>query len=217
MSSAGLCVAGANGALMVRRRRSPVQQPLEHRLLLTATFCLLAGGAVMVYSASSARTLLEGEGDGTMSLVKSLAYGGIGLLIMHLLSRHGLGAVRQYTPWLLLAAFVLLLLVLLPGIGLKINGARRWLGAGPLQFQPSEIMKLALVLHSASVLAARPKIARSIKGVAAPVLGVGGAAVLLIMGQPDLGTSLVICFTMAALLVAAGPAQPKSRLIAPPR
>ena len=41
------------------------QQPLEHRLLLTATFCLLAGGAVMVYSASSARTLLEGQGDGT--------------------------------------------------------------------------------------------------------------------------------------------------------
>ena len=46
------------------------EQPLEHRLLLTATFCLLAGGAVMVYSASSARTLLEGQGDGTAYLVK---------------------------------------------------------------------------------------------------------------------------------------------------
>jgi cell division protein FtsW len=180
------------------------QQPLEHRLLLTATFCLLAGGAVMVYSASSARTLLEGQGDGTTYLVKYLAYGGVGLVAMHLLSRHGLAAVRRYTPLLLLVAFALLVLVLIPGLGREINGARRWLGAGPLQFQPSEIMKLALVLHSASVLAARPKIARSIKGVAAPVLGVGGAAVLLIMGQPDLGTSLVICFTMAALLVAAG-------------
>ena len=55
---------------MPRRR----EQPLEHRLLLTATFCLLAGGAVMVYSASSARTLLEGQGDGTLYLVKYLAY-----------------------------------------------------------------------------------------------------------------------------------------------
>ena len=73
---------------MARRK----EQPLEHRLLLTATFCLLAGGAVMVYSASSARTLLEGQGDGTMYLVKYLAYGGIGLVAMHLLSRHGLGA-----------------------------------------------------------------------------------------------------------------------------
>ena len=185
---------------MARRK----QQPLEHRLLLTATFCLLAGGAVMVYSASSARTLLEGQGDGTLYLVKYLAYGGIGLLIMPLLSRHGLGAVRQYTPWLLLAAFVLLLLVLLPGIGLKINGARRWLGAGPLQFQPSEIMKLALVLHAASVLATRPKLARDLRSIAGPILGVGGGAILLIMAQPDLGTSLVISFTMAAMLVAAG-------------
>src|SRR4051794_15747808 len=180
------------------------EQPLEHRLLLTATFCLLAGGAVMVYSASSARTLLEGQGDGTIYLVKYLAYGAVGLVCMHLLSRLGLGAVRQFTPILLIGAFVLLLLVLLPGIGLKINGARRWLGAGPLQFQPSEIMKLALVLHSASVLAARPKIARSLRTVAGPILGVGGAAVLLVIAEPDLGTALVICFTMAAMLVAAG-------------
>jgi cell division protein FtsW len=159
---------------------------------------------VMVYSASSARTLLEGQGDGTTYLVKYLAYGGIGLVAMHLLSRHGLAAVRRYTPLVLLVAFALLVLVLIPGLGREINGAQRWLGAGPLQFQPSEVMKLALVLHAASVLAARPKIARSIRGVAAPVIGVGGAAVLLIMAQPDLGTSLVICFTMAALLVAAG-------------
>src|SRR4051794_24866892 len=101
---------------MARRK----EQPLEHRLLLTATFCLLAGGAVMVYSASSARTLLEGQGDGTMSLVKYLVYGGVGLLAMHLLSRLGLSGIRRYTPWLVLGAFALLVLVLLPGIGLRI-------------------------------------------------------------------------------------------------
>jgi cell division protein FtsW len=180
------------------------EQPLEHRLLLTATFCLLAGGAVMVYSASSARTLLEGQGDGTAYLVKYLAYGAAGLVAMHLLSRYSLEHVRKYTPWLLLLAFVLLLLVLVPGFGMRINGARRWIGAGPLQFQPSEIMKLALILHAATVLAAKPKLARSLRLVAAPIIGVGGAAVLLVMAQPDLGTSLVVCFTMAAMLVAAG-------------
>src|SRR5215217_1772976 len=179
-------------------------QPLEHRLLLTATFCLLAGGAVMVYSASSARTLLEGQGDGTAYLLKYLAYGGAGLVAMHLISRRGLAAARRYTPLLLLVAFVMLLLVLIPGFGVKINGARRWLGAGPLQFQPAEVMKLALVLHSAAVLSARPKIARSLRTIVGPILGVGGAAVLLVMAQPDLGTSLVICFTMGAMLVAAG-------------
>jgi len=182
----------------------PRQQPLEHRLLLTATFCLLAGGAVMVYSASSARTMLEGQGDGTLYLVKYLAYGGLGLIAMHLLSRHGLEPVRRYTPLLLLVAFVLLVAVLIPGLGVKVNGARRWLGAGPLQFQPSELMKLALVLHAAAVLSARSKLARSVRGVAGPILGVAGCAVLLVMAQPDLGTSLVICFTLGAMLVAAG-------------
>src|SRR3954451_8870145 len=180
------------------------QQPLEHRLLLTAMFCLLAGGAVMVYSASSARTLLEGGGDGTALLVKYLAYGAVGLVGIHVVSRLPLTLVVRYTKLLLIASFVMLVLVRLPGVGLKINGARRWLGAGPLQFQPSEIMKLALVLHTAAVIAAKPKIARNLRTVAGPVFGVGGAAVLLIARQPDLGNALVICFTLAAMLVAAG-------------
>src|SRR3954470_23923109 len=185
-------------------RRRPRQQPLEHRLLLTAILCLLAGGAVMVYSASSARTLLEGQGDGTAYLVKYVVYGSFGLLAMHLISRHGREAARRYTPLILGAAFVMLLLVHIPGIGVRVNGARRWLGAGPLTFQPSEVMKLALVLHSAAVLSARPAMAKSLRGVAGPILGVGGAAILLVAAQPDLGTALVTSFTLCAILVAAG-------------
>lgn len=180
------------------------QQPLEHRLLLTATFCLLAGGAVMVYSASSAKTMLEGQGDGTTYLVKYLMHGALGLLVMHVVSRLDLNLIRRYTKAMLFTAFVMLVLVKVPGVGVNVNGATRWLGAGPLTFQPSEIMKLALVLHVATVIATRPKIARNIKTVVGPVIGVGGAAVLLIAAQPDLGTCLVICFTMAMLLVTAG-------------
>ena len=150
---------------MHRRKK---QQPLEHRLLLTATLCLLAGGAVMVYSASSARTLLQGDGDGTAYLVKYLVYGAVGLVLMQLIARQGLASVRRYTPYLLLIAFVLLLLVLVPGLGVKVNGARRWLGAGPLQFQPAEIMKLALILHAAAVISARPKLALNLRTAAGP-------------------------------------------------
>jgi cell division protein FtsW len=180
------------------------QQPLEHRLLLTATLCLLAGGAVMVYSASSARTLLEGDGDGTAYLVKYLVYGGVGLVLMQVIARQGLARIHRYTPYLLLIAFVLLLLVLVPGFGVKINGARRWLGVGPLQFQPAEIMKVALVLHAAAIMSARPKLALNLRTAAGPILGVGAAAILLVAMQPDLGTALVISFTLAAMLVAAG-------------
>jgi cell division protein FtsW len=187
-----------------RSRRTPAQQPLEQRMLQTATFCLLAGGAVMVYSASSARTLLQGQGDGTSYLVKYVAYGAVGLVVMHLLSRHGLAAIRRFTPALLGIAFLLLVLVAIPGIGVEVNGARRWLGAGPIQFQPSEVMKLALVLHAAAVISARPKITRELRLVVGPVLGPAACAALLIHFQPDLGTTLVICMTMAAMLLVAG-------------
>ena len=82
----------------------------------------------------------------------------------------------------------MLVLVMIPGIGVKVNGARRWLGPGPLQFQPSEIMKLALVLHVAAVISARPKIARSLQDdrrAGDRRRRRGGAAD---PAQPDLGT-----------------------------
>src|SRR6478735_9570901 len=141
---------------MARSARAKKPQPLEHRLLLTATFCLLAGGAVMVYSASSARTLLQGQGDGTTYLVRYLAYGAVGFVALHVIARRGLDAVVALTGPLLAFSFACLVAVKLPGLGVTVNGARRWLGAGPLTFQPSEVAKLALVLYGAKFLAQKP-------------------------------------------------------------
>ena len=186
-----------------RPRREKPQYPLEHRLLLTVTLCLLAGGAVMVFSASSAKTLLQGQGDGTGYLVKYLMYGGLGLIAMHVVSRQGLDAVRRYTPAFVAVSFFLLFAVKIPHVGVEINGARRWLGAGPLQFQPSELAKLALILYAVRVLADDPKQVRSLRTLM-PLIMVMGLAVLLIASQPDLGTALVLIFTTVALLVTAG-------------
>src|SRR4051794_41714676 len=105
-----------------RPRRAP--KPVEYNILLTATLCLLAAGAVMVYSASSARTLLQGQGDGTVYLVKYVIYGGVGLVVMQVLARTGLDAVRRVTGPLLVAAFVMLVAVRIPHIGIEVNGAR---------------------------------------------------------------------------------------------
>ncbi len=191
------------------RRRSPAprrasEQTIEHRILLTATLCLLAGGAVMVYSASSARTLLAGQGDGTGYLVKYVGYGAIGFVALHFAARANLDWVRRMTPILLGVSFVLCLLVKVPGIGIEVNGATRWLGAGPLQFQPSELMKLALVLYAAHLLALRPSTVMSLREVASPLLVVTGGAAVLIASQPDLGTALVCSFAVGALVIAAG-------------
>ena len=179
-------------------------QSIEHRVLLTATLCLLAGGAVMVFSASSARTLLEGQGDGTAYLLKYVGYGALGLVALHLASRMSLDAVRRFTPPLLGLAFFLVLIVKIPGVGVEINGARRWLGAGPIQFQPSELMKIALLLYAVDLIARRPQSIQSLKTILSPLLLVAGGAAVLVATQPDLGTSLVIMGSTGALLVAAG-------------
>jgi cell division protein FtsW len=188
------------------RRKAPAvgRQPLEQRILLTATLCLLAFGAVMVYSASSATSLLQGHGNGSGYLVKYLVYGAIGLVLMRVLARDGVAKVEAITGPLLIASFVLVLAVHIPHVGVSVNGARRWLGAGPLQFQPSELMKLALVLYGATLLAKRPQRVQDLRDLAKPLLVVVGAAVVLVATQPDLGTAMVIFFTTIALLVAAG-------------
>jgi cell division protein FtsW len=193
------------GLIARKRAKAPAApKPLEHRILLTATLCLLAGGAVMVYSASSARELLGSGGDGSTFLVRYVGYGALGLVAMHVLQRTPLETIRRLTPPLLAIAFVLTFATLAPGVGVEVNGGRRWLGAGPLQFQPSELLKLALVLYGARLLASRPEQVRSLKAMASPLLVVIGGACALVAMQPDLGTALVVAFTMTALLVVAG-------------
>jgi cell division protein FtsW len=180
------------------------KRPIEYSILYTATLCMLAAGALMVYSASSAESLLDGSGDPSMYLKRYVFLGLIGLAAMYLASRYGLKVIRQLTPLLLAAAFFLTVAVMVPGVGITVNGATRWLGAGPLQFQPSELLKIALVLYAAQVLATRPRAVETLEGLVKPLLLVVGAAFLLLMKQPDMGTSMVICFAIGALLVAAG-------------
>ncbi len=192
---------GGVGARLRGRRR---EQALEQRILLTATMCLLAFGAVMVYSASSATTLLQGHGNGTGYLIRFLIYGAIGLVVMQVLARDGVAKVHQITAPLLSISFVLVLATHVPHLGVSINGARRWLGPSQFQFQPSELMKLALVLYCATLLAKRPARVHDLRELAKPLLIVVGAGCLLVFTQPDLGTAMVIAFTITTMLIAAG-------------
>jgi len=173
-------------------------------MLLTATLCLLAYGAVMVYSASSATTLLGGRGNGSGYLVKFVVYGGIGLVVMRVLARDGVAKVQGIVAPLLVSSFVLVLAVHVPHLGTSVNGARRWIGPGPFQFQPSELMKLALVLYAATLLARRPQRVHDLRELLNPLLLVVSGACLLIVTEPDLGTAMIVAFTTAALLVVAG-------------
>lgn len=193
---------GLRGGRAGARPASP--RPLEQRLLVTATLCLLALGAVMVYSASSARNLLGGYGDGTTYLVRYVGLGAIALAAMHLIHRHGLELARRLTPAALVGSFALLVLVLIPGIGTEVNGARSWIGPGILSPQPSELMKLALVLWCAQYIAAHPRRIATPGGLVSPVGVVAGLACLLVLLQPDTGTTMVMAATVGCVLIVGG-------------
>jgi cell division protein FtsW len=186
-----------------RKRARAAVVSAEYNMLLTATLCLLALGAVMVFSASSTTRILQDGGlsDSAFYLKRTLMFGAVGLLIMHLAARHGLQAVRNLTPAILGLSLFLLVAVL--GAGTSVNGASRWIGSGFLQIQPSELAKVALVLYGADVLARKPVRARSIQGFM-PFLVVVGVASLLIMLEPDMGTTMVVAFAAGATLIAAG-------------
>ena len=174
----------------------------EHSMLRTATLCMIALGAVMVYSASYGTTLLS-DGDSSYYLKRYVASAIIGLCVLAFLSRTGLAAVKRLTPVILAASVAGLVLVLLPGFGQSANGASRWLGAGPLQVQPSEVAKLALVLYAAGLIASKPERTRSLQGMR-PLLLVGAAMGGLVAIEPDLGTAIVIALTIGAMMVTGG-------------
>ncbi|MEO8969545.1 MAG: putative lipid II flippase FtsW, partial [Solirubrobacteraceae bacterium] len=197
--------SGRGAAASRRRAGRRVAPPLEHRVLMTATLCLIAFGAVMVYSASSPPGVLNGGGSGTGTFVRYLAFGAIGLAAMYILERRGVAILdERLTRLLLLGSFGLLLLVMVPGFGKVVLGARRWFALGPIQFQPSELMKLALVLHLARYLADHPRRMRGFREAVMPIAIVAGPAILLIVVEPDLGTALVVAFAVLTLMVAAG-------------
>ncbi len=183
-------------------RKAP--QTLEYRILVTATMCLLAFGAVMVYSATSATALLEGRGTGSEYLIKFVVYGAAGLLVMRVLARDGVAKVQNLVGPLLAVSFVLVLAVHVPHVGVAVNGAKRWIGPSMLQFEPSELLKIALVLYGATLLARRPQRVHDLRELTRPLLVVVGAACLLVVTEPDLGSAMVIAFTTTALLVATG-------------
>ena len=196
--------AGTKGTKRARgKKRRAANLPAEYNMLLTATLCLLAFGAVMVFSASSTTRVLSDGGlsDSAFYLKRTLLFGAVGLLIMHLTARNGLQLVRRLTPAILGVSLFLLLAVL--AVGTNVNGSSRWIGSGFLQIQPSELAKVALILYAADLLAREPKRVRSIQGLM-PFLLVVVAASLLIVAEPDLGTTLVVAFAVAATLVAAG-------------
>ena len=189
-------------------RAPELKREYERLLGVVLTLCVL--GAIWVYSASSSEEIIKsgaagGEpSNGTTFLVRYALFGALGFALLAFASRAGVAVVRKLTYPLMVVAIVLCAAVMLPGIGVQVNGANRWLGAGAFTFQPSELVKFALIAFLALRMATRTTPMRKLGDLRIELVVIGVVIALVAMLQRDLGTTIVIVGAAVCVLVLGG-------------
>jgi len=190
--------------LSATRALPSTRKPPDH-WLLAIVFTLLALGLMMVFSSSSvtAAGMRETNHDPYFFIKRQGMWACVALMAMWVAMRIDLEKFRKLSLPLVLLAVGMLVAVLVPGIGVVVNGARRWIAVGGFTFQPSEFAKFALMFYLADCLARRgTKIQQGARLV--PLLAIFGLIVLLIEMEPDLGTALVVAAGFFAVLFMSG-------------
>ncbi|MBF0387774.1 MAG: putative lipid II flippase FtsW [Candidatus Omnitrophica bacterium] len=173
------------------------------RMELFMTFSILMClGVVMIYS-SSGIYALEVMHNSSHFLTRHLMFLGIGTALMLGVMLMDYRLLRKWARPIMVVVIVLLVLVLVPGIGKISSGARRWFNLGPINFQPSEMAKVGLIIYLADYCARKQGLLRNLWKGFCPALLVMGLLSVLIMKQPDMGnTVLVFLITMTMLFIA---------------
>lgn len=176
------------------------------RSLAWAAFLLVATGLVMVYSASIA--IAEGSrftgNNSAYFLIRQSIFLALALFAATLTFMVPVRVWQTSAPWFFLAGMGLLVLVLVPGIGREVNGARRWLNLIVFNFQPSELMKLAAVLYAADYTVRKHAVMKSFKKGLLPMLGVMLGVSWLLLREPDFGALVVVAVTTFGILFLGG-------------
>ncbi|MEW6410525.1 MAG: putative lipid II flippase FtsW [Nitrospirota bacterium] len=172
-------------------------------IILMATLALIGIGLAAIYS-SSAVMAMNKYGNPYYFLRNQLMWVAIGLLGMFIGMRLNYTKLKGTTVFLLILSLILLILVLIPGIGSEINGARRWLRAWSFSFQPIEIAKLSLIIYIAYYIERKEDVIRDFKYGFLPAIVVLTIFQILIMRQPDIGSAFVIGLCIIVLLFIAG-------------
>lgn len=164
---------------------------------------LISIGIVMIYSASSIYAY-SSMGDSLYFLKRHLIYLAIGLAMMLLVMDIDINRLRALSKPIMLMTIFLLLLVLIPHIGRETAGARRWFRVGLINFQPSELAKIAVIIYMADLIARKGMAMKSfIKGYL-PAIMILGIVVGLVLLEPDLGTAVTISLIAVIILFVGG-------------
>lgn len=172
--------------------------------LIAVLIMLLLAGLLILFSATYYTA--QDRGDPLGEVKRQLIGIGLGAVAMLVTSRIPYRFWRD--TWVVIGALgisaVLLILVIIPGVGVYLNGSRRWLSIAGMSFQPSEFAKIAVVLYMATTLTYRGKRIKSLIFGIVPVLLVPGVVFLLILQQPNLSTAGSILITSLVLIIIAG-------------
>ncbi len=166
--------------------------------IFVTTFILICIGVVMIYSASCV-TAWQSSGQSTQLLRKQALFVLFGFLAMFGVMAIDYRVLKKLAKPLFLVSLLALVVVLLPGVAHEAGGAKRWLRLGGFNFQPSELIKVALVIYLADFITRRAPYLKDFWRGFAPPTAVLGVTVALILLQPDLGTAVslvVLTFTM---------------------
>jgi cell division protein FtsW len=183
--------------------RLPLKKSTPDFILIIVTLTLLAVGLIMVYSASAVWADYKFD-DSFFFAKRQLLFAAVGVFAMFFIMNVEYWTWKNWAKVLIIICFVLLVLVLIPGIGVLRNGSRSWIGVGAFSIQPSEFMKLAMIAFLAKYLSENQRYITSFRKGVLPSLLLVFAAFGMIMLQPDLGTGTVMVGTCVVMIFISG-------------
>ncbi len=197
--------AGPASGVLARRARAATLETVDSKILWVVSILLLLG-LVMVYSATVAlpESPRFSRYTPTFFLVRHAFAIGLGAVAALIVFAVPMRRWQKLAPWLFLAGLVLLTIVLIPGVGKTVYGARRWLSLYVFNLQPSEVMKLFVVLYAADYIVRKQDFIQGFKKGFLPMGGVVSVVGVLLLLEPDFGATVVIAAIAMGLLYLGG-------------
>jgi cell division protein FtsW len=184
-------------------------------IILVVMFILLIFGLVMISSAGVVVSKIR-FGDEYYFFKHQLFFGIIpGLILLYIVQKVRYSFWKKISFPLFIISIILLILVFVPGVGIRLQGASRWINLGPISFQPTELMKLSIIIYFASWIESRGPKLKDFKEGLVPFAVILGIVALLIISQPDVGTlGAIVVISLVMFFVAGVPLRYIASLIA---
>ncbi|WP_146192749.1 putative lipid II flippase FtsW [Sulfoacidibacillus thermotolerans] len=173
-------------------------------LLLFSILCLVTFGVVMVYSASMVWAIQVTNASPGYYFKRQLIYALIGIVVMFVFMNIPYTVIHRHAKWITLGILMSLFIVLIPGIGHKAAGVRRWIGPPFLHFQPSEIALVGVLIYLAYIFDKKGEKINSFTRDVMPPLTILGIQFLLILLEPDMGTGMLLLLSGLIVMFVAG-------------